>query len=100
MPNPPRATGQRDLKTYLVEINFDQIESTNMREELLSLPTTLSLPPPQVDTLIDIGGKLLAKNVNFRRFLRNLREDGYKSLGAPGTEGNERPFIGPVLESN
>ncbi len=98
--NPPRATGQRDLKTYLVEINFDQIESTKMREELLSLPTTLSLPPPQVDTLIDAGGKLLAKNVAFRRFLRNLREDGYKTFGARGTEGNESPFIGPILESN
>lgn len=95
--NPPKARGLGGPDTYLVEINFDQIESTKMREELLSLPTTLSLPPQQVDTLVDTGGKLLAKNEDFRRFLRDLRED--TPFKRPSTD-EESPFIGPVLQSN
>lgn len=99
--NPPRpATGPDQLKKYLVEINFDQVESTKLREELLSMPTALTLPAPQVDTLIDTGAKLLAKNEWFRRFLRDLREDALSPFEEPPPSDEESPFIGPVLQSN
>jgi NTE family protein len=75
------------LRTCLVEVNFEAIEPAERRREFLSVPTTFSLPPGQVQALVQMGGELLDRSPRFQRLLRALR--GEPALGRGiGERGN------------
>ncbi len=71
-PSPTKLPSVQELQTYLVEINFDQIERRYDREKFLQMPTSLALERDQVSDLIRIAKELLEKNPEFQRFLYEL----------------------------
>jgi predicted acylesterase/phospholipase RssA len=72
-PLTPLAGG--DLKSYVIEINFDGIADPGERDCFLGLPTTFALPRGQVDALVDIAGALLEAHPVFQALLRDLGID-------------------------
>lgn len=64
---PPLAGG--NLKLYAVDLAFDNIDDPGRRSYFNDLPTSFNLTKEQVNNLIDIGGKLLIENPEFKRFI-------------------------------
>jgi len=54
---------------FPVELTFDSIEDKVKRERLMSLPTTFTLKPGQVDELVTTAGELLKQSPQFQKFL-------------------------------
>ena len=59
---------------YLVTVTFDQLTDRAEQEFFQNLPTTLTLPDEAVDRLTAVGGSLLRRSPEFRRFLEDLGE--------------------------
>ena len=57
---------------HFIELNFLKIKDAALREKLLSLPTTFSLKPDEVQLLIDTGKELLRESDNFKNLLQTL----------------------------
>ena len=66
---PPLAGG--NLKLYIVDLAFDNITDRGQRDYFNDLPTSFKLSKEQVDKLIDIGGKLLTENPQFKNFIND-----------------------------
>lgn len=60
------------LDLYLTHVAFDYIEDPKTRFEFKNLPTTFSLPPETVDSLVDMGKTLLRHDKDFERLLQEL----------------------------
>lgn len=58
-----------NLKLYVADLAFDNLDDPGRRNYFNDLPTSFSLTKEQVDNLIDIGGKLLLGHPEFQRFL-------------------------------
>lgn len=61
-----------ELDIYLVHISFDLIEDQEKRERFQSIPTTLQLPPEEVDALIEIAPELMNEEPEFLHLLKDL----------------------------
>ncbi len=59
----------RSRRTYLIYLSFDQL-AENEREEMLALPTSLSLENRQVDHVIEVGKELLTSHPLFQEWVR------------------------------
>jgi NTE family protein len=58
---------------YLIEASLRSIEDIAERDKMMAVPTTLKLPPEQVDLLIKAGGELLSNSTEFQRLLNDLQ---------------------------
>ena len=52
----------KDLKTYLIAIDFDAIEDRDCRVKFQSIRTTWTLQEKQIDALLHVGGALLKQD--------------------------------------
>lgn len=74
-PAPPIPRLAGSIEPYIVDINFESLaEDEDRRTYFLSLPTSFSLTPKQVDDLIAVGAELLEKSPEFQRFMRDLEK--------------------------
>ncbi|MGV8057037.1 MAG: patatin-like phospholipase family protein [Smithellaceae bacterium] len=64
---PPLAGG--NLKLYVVDLAFDNLADSKLRDYFNDLPTSLKLSKEQVNNLIDVGGKLLIEHPEFQKFI-------------------------------
>ena len=62
----------RNLRSYVIELNFEGIENPQEQECFLSLPTSYSLSHQQVIALINIAGELLETHPKFKELLQDL----------------------------
>lgn len=63
------------LDFYLVEVTFDAIRDPAEREAFRAIPTSLVLPAETVDRLRALGPRLLDESGEYRRLLRDLRQE-------------------------
>lgn len=61
-----------DFDIYLVHVSFDSIEDPTRRERFQTIPTTLELPPEQIDSLIEVAPELLREDPEFSLLLKDL----------------------------
>jgi len=61
-----------EFDIYLIHVSFASIEDRARRESFQSIPTTLQLPPEQIDSLIAIAPELLHEDPEFSHLLRDL----------------------------
>ena len=74
----PRKWNCRNLKLYVAELRFDQLDS-QMEAKLNEVPTRLKLPREQVDLSIEAGRMALRQHPVYRNFLRS-----YEGISAEG----------------
>ncbi|MBE0557529.1 MAG: patatin-like phospholipase family protein, partial [Proteobacteria bacterium] len=59
------------LKLGIVDISFDGLPDPQEKAYFNGLPTSFSLTADQIQKLIDVGGRLLADNPDFREFMQD-----------------------------
>jgi NTE family protein len=69
----PGACG--DIKFYLAEVKFADLENEEERNFFLSLPTSFRLKPEEVDKLREVARRLLAQSDEFQRLIRDLETE-------------------------
>jgi len=57
-------------KIYLVELNFESIDTPSLKRYFNNLPTSLELSDEEIDSLIEAGRELLRRSVEFQSFLQ------------------------------
>jgi NTE family protein len=57
---------------YRIHVNFEAIVDPTQREYFLTLPTSLTLPPGQVDKIVVMGQTLLRESPEFQKLLKDL----------------------------
>jgi NTE family protein len=62
-----------DIKTYLVEVDFEAVGDTAERYYLQELPTTLDLEAGAVDRLRRAAARIMAESLSFRALTRDLQ---------------------------
>ncbi len=62
--------GDAARRAYLIHLTFDQLPPGE-RESMLAMPTSLSLPPDQVDQVIRAGKNLLFSHPLFQKWIKN-----------------------------
>lgn len=63
------------IDLYVIDVSLQAHPDPQLREELQAIPTTLSLPHPEVDKLIAAGETILRGSAEFGRLLRELPEN-------------------------
>ncbi len=63
--------GQK-FQVHFIDINFLKVKDTELRERLLSLPTSFSLKPDEVQDLIKAGGRLLEQSAEYQELTKCL----------------------------
>ena len=71
-PQPPALPKIAQLRTCLIEVEFEALVDKDERRHLLNLPTTFKLGPKDVDDLIAVGRRLLRDSSAFQRLLKAL----------------------------
>lgn len=62
----------RRLDFYMIYLNFSALPDKAERDYFHGIPTTLSLPPEQVDRLRDVATKLLYASPDFQRLVADM----------------------------
>ena len=62
-----------DVTAYLIEINFDKIESNSERTHIQNLPTSFRLEPDDVDRLVAAADELLSNSDVFQALISDLK---------------------------
>ena len=62
-----------DFNIYLVHVGFESIKEQARREKFQSIPTTLELPPDEIDLLIEVAPELLHGDPDFQSLLQDLK---------------------------
>jgi len=63
--------GQK-FQVHFININFLKEKNIDLRQKLLSLPTSFSLKPDEVQDLIKAGGRLLEQSAEYQKFTKSL----------------------------
>lgn len=69
------STEQRQVSSYFIEIDFEQIADAKRRSFINQVPTSFSLEKEQVDTLIRAGRELLLSNSQYQNLVKKLNSD-------------------------
>ena len=67
------ATPACDAQTYLIEMNFDQLQDETERNHLKHLPTSFYLESGDVDRLKAAAKKILADSAEFNKLVGDLQ---------------------------
>jgi NTE family protein len=62
-----------EIKFYLSDVDFNNIEDESERHFFETLPTSFKLPSETVDKLNDAGGRLLRNSAEFQDLLTDLK---------------------------
>ncbi|MDP2838933.1 MAG: hypothetical protein Q8O11_02670, partial [Syntrophales bacterium] len=65
---PPLAGG--NMKLAVIDLSFDGLSEPSEKAFFNGLPTSISLTGEQVEKLIEVGGRLLEENPDFREFMK------------------------------
>ena len=63
----------RDIAFYLVEVSLRDIADAAERERFMRIPTTLNLPREDVDSLRQLGRRLLRESPEMKRLRQDMR---------------------------
>jgi len=63
-----------DIQFYLVEVDFHAVPDKSERAYLMELPTSLNLPPEDVDRLRAAAHQVLTHSPEYQRLLQDLKE--------------------------
>lgn len=72
---PPEPPPVSLVDMYLVDINFEKITPIHKQLEFMSMVTSFFLPAPQVDALIEEGGRQVREDPEIARLLRDLNAE-------------------------
>ena len=61
-----------DIQHYIVDISFDEVADEKKKRALKQIPTTFSLPPEQIETLVSTARTLLQQSPQMQRFLQDM----------------------------
>ena len=64
-----------NIDPYIIEVNFEALKHPEHRNYFLSLPTSFSLTPEQVDALIHIGPQLIEESPDYADLMQNLTSE-------------------------
>jgi NTE family protein len=67
----PGACG--DIRFYLIEIKFNNVQDVDSRKHFKRLPTSFKLDPVEVDRLRAVARKLLEESPEYQRLLKDLQ---------------------------
>jgi len=70
---PPLAGG--NLKLYIADLNFDNLPEKEERDYFNNLPTSFKLGRCEVDSLIEVGGRLLVEHPEYKDFSNDFGTD-------------------------
>lgn len=62
----------RDIDVYTVEVNFNAVQASSLREFLFRVPTTLTLPQDVVQKIRVSAGELLIRSEDYKRLIKDL----------------------------
>ena len=62
-----------DIRFYLIEIKFNNVQDVDSRKHFKRLPTSFKLDPVEVDRLRAVARKLLEESPEYQRLLKELR---------------------------
>jgi NTE family protein len=68
-----------DADIYLIDASLSELEDSEERSRLMSIPTNLSLTDAQVDDLVSAASKLVKHDKEFQRLLRDLETEAAKT---------------------
>lgn len=68
-----------DADIYLIDASLSELEDSDERSRLMSIPTNLSLTDAQVDDLVSAASKLVKHDKEFQRLLRDLETEAAKT---------------------
>ena len=66
------AQGKRPIEFYIIHVTFHRLPDKAEQEYFLGIPTSLELPPEQVDKLREVAGRLLYANKEFQKLVNDL----------------------------
>lgn len=72
------STPERPVKSFFIQVKFDDIKDPKEREYLNDIPTTFSLTDEQVDALIKAGRELLRQNPVYQEVLSEFNQTSSK----------------------
>ena len=76
--------GEGDIDFYLLEISLRGLQDKKERARFMKIPTTLSLPREDVDSLRQLGRRLLRESPDMQRFMRDTDAEFMQSDMPPG----------------
>ena len=65
----------QDFKLFFIDLNFLKVKDAELRNRLLSMPTSFKLDPDQVQDLIDTGAKLLKKSKGVHALIQAIESE-------------------------
>ncbi|HEX8749696.1 MAG TPA: patatin-like phospholipase family protein, partial [Nitrospira sp.] len=68
-----------DADIYLIDASLSELEDPQEQARLMSIPTNLALTDSQVDDLLLAASKLIRKDKEFQRLLRDLETEAAKT---------------------
>ena len=63
----------RDIDFYLIEVSLRSLPKSDEREQIMKIPTTLSLPSAEVDLLRKTARRMLRESPEMKRLLKDMR---------------------------
>jgi len=66
------STPDKPIRTYFIEVSFDQVPQQQLKLFLNKIPTSFSLTDEQVDKLIATARTLLRDNTEFKNLVNDL----------------------------
>jgi NTE family protein len=64
-----------DADIYFINVSFSELEDPEEQARLMTIPTNLSLTDSEIDQLILAPSKLIRKDKDFQRLLRDLEKE-------------------------
>jgi len=68
------STPENPISPYFIEVSFEEIKESSLRQVFNMIPTSFYLFDDQVDELIEAGRQLLRKNPDFQRLLADIKK--------------------------
>jgi NTE family protein len=68
------STPEHQVKTYFIEVNFNDVPQPQLKLFLNKIPTSFSLTDEQVDTLISSARSLLRDNPEYKQLITDLSD--------------------------
>ncbi len=78
----------RDVEIYTIEVSLPLLDDAEERQYLQRLPTSLSLPPEDIDRVRRAARRLLAESPDFRRLLADLGASVAQDATSLSTRGS------------
>ena len=63
----------REVKTYMINVGFDELEDEDERRYFKRIPTSFKLSDKEVDRLREVGRRLLRESPDFQRLVESLQ---------------------------